>query len=88
MSSKNKREKASDLFNKSAEMFSKRASLAETFPNIVELVIEVNEYAYADKPLNIHRFNITSPPGEYVDCGNILSVGETDQGHAGFWSNG
>jgi len=83
-----KREKASDIFEKAESIFQKKMSFSEAFPQIDNISIEIKEYENgirSDKEKDfwnkisnsisyphINKYSISYTPGEYIDCSNSL----------------
>lgn len=77
------RQKASDVFREANFVFGKKVSFAEAFPQIDNLVIEVEERGHDIwKGGNKKTYGIDYLPGEYINCSNPLcynggfSIGE------------
>ena len=75
-----KRQKASDVFNKSEFLFPK-TTFEKAFPGIAELSLDVAEFenfSGGDDPfsnpraISRHSYSIQDPPGQYVNCSNPL----------------
>jgi hypothetical protein len=56
------RPKASDMFNKQPELFAKKGTFEEAYPDIEDF--QINE-----------RFDLEHPPGEYFNCHNSRCYG-------------
>ena len=73
MSSRDKRQKASDVFKESNYLFSQKASFDKAFPEIQDLTVEVDELGrgiteYNRKSIYTKKYF----PGEYINCSNPL----------------
>jgi hypothetical protein len=67
------RKKASDVFKEANFVFSKKVSFAEAFPQIEDLVIEVEESGrdvWHGSSKSTYRMDHL--PGEYINCSNSL----------------
>lgn len=64
--------KASDIFNETDYVLSKKVGFEEAFPQIKDFVIEVSEYEDAmwGKEVRTRMYAKNEPPGEFVDCSN------------------
>ena len=80
MSTRDERQKASDVFRDANFVFAKKVSFAEAFPEIADVRVEV-EFGHAMDG-NPKRVYTKSYLGEYIDCDNGLcynggfSIGE------------
>lgn len=74
------RKKASDIFNETNFLFSKKVLFKEAFPGIESISVIVKEYENAgqkpDDGLGLYPktyiFNNSRLPSEYIDCSNIV----------------
>jgi len=66
--------KASDMFNKQPELFAKKGTFEEAYPDIEDFQIEVEEAGLHYQPIN-ERFDPEQPPGEYFNCHNSRCYG-------------
>jgi len=68
------REKASDIFNDTDHVFSKKVSFNEAFPQLEDYTIEVLELEDMmwGKEVRTRLFNRDNPPVESVDCSNHI----------------
>jgi len=72
--------KASDVYNNTNYIFSKKVSFNEAYPMIEDITVKVEEYnSFSLMPDNSrglypHKrfYNITNPPGEFVNCSNTI----------------
>jgi hypothetical protein len=73
---RNERKKAQDLFIESNSFFTEKTSFAKAYPQIEDIVIEVEESGKGVDSWNRKR-TYTKPylPGEYVNCSNTLCYG-------------
>lgn len=72
---KDKRMKASDVFDQSQHLFGKTSSFAKAFPQIEDIKVEIKETGegvprWREESFDIYTLN--NLPGEYVDCSNPL----------------
>lgn len=69
MSKRNDRPKASEIFRESVFAFSRKVEFSDAFPDIEDVVVEVQEIGYMakNKEKYTYRKNNFS---EYVDCSN------------------
>lgn len=68
-----KRQKASDIFNKSDLIYSEKVTFKRAFPEITELSIQIEDYGHGVNKWNKYRsFSKNNSSGEYIDCINPL----------------
>jgi len=73
MSRRDQRQKASDVFQEKNFMFSRKVSFDEAFPEIEDLIIEVEESSGVPSPGGSKSiYNRQNMPGEYINCSNSL----------------
>jgi len=73
MSNHRKRLKASDVFRESKYVFGKKVSFEEVFPEIEDIVVDVEELCWGTNKQNCKRtYTKRNFPGEYIDCSNPL----------------
>src|ERR1700686_1273253 len=76
MARRTPRQKASDLFRESTLMFGTKSTLAEAYPEIKDITVEVNESGDGvDSWNNPRTYGIDYFPGEFVDCSNPSCYG-------------
>jgi hypothetical protein len=51
-------------------LFAKTGKFSELYPYVVELRMKAAEYHYSETPVQVYRFNLDFPPGEYISCSN------------------
>jgi hypothetical protein len=71
MSDADRRPQAQDRFGRSRPRCGARASLEETYPDIEDLTLEVEEYAFLPSASR-RTYTKQQFPGEFVDCTNRL----------------
>jgi hypothetical protein len=69
MAQDKERPKASDIFKKKPELFTKKVSFEEAFPEIDNFQIEVEEIGLHSHPIK-EQFDLQHPSSEYFDCHN------------------
>jgi hypothetical protein len=68
-----KRQKASDIFNKSDLVYCEKTTFEKAFPEIEELSIQIEDYGHGVNQWNKFRsFSKSNSSGEYIDCINPL----------------
>jgi hypothetical protein len=76
MARQNQRQKASDLFRESTPMFGTKGTLAEVYPQIKDIIVEVQESGYGVDSWNSNRtYTKDFFPGEFIDCSNPSCFG-------------
>jgi hypothetical protein len=74
MTSRNKRQKASDVFREGNFLLASRVSFSEGFPSIRELRVEVAESGQGVRTSYGPALLTEKTCGEYFDCSNTLCV--------------
>jgi hypothetical protein len=70
------RKKAGDLFRESTPVFGRKTTFAEAYPEIEDIVIEVEETGDSVDSENRHRRYTTKYlPGEFINCSNPMCYG-------------
>ena len=68
-----RRQKASDVFQESKFVFANKVSFEEAFPEIEDLIVEVEESGQGVSERNCKRtYRKQNLPGEYINCSNPL----------------
>lgn len=68
---RDERKKAGDLFRESMPVFGKKVSFEEAYPQIGDIVIEVEEFGKGVDSYNRRRrYTKQYLPGEFVNCSN------------------
>lgn len=70
MTKKDKRQKASDVFNEKEFFIGKKSSFEEAFPTIKTLKVKVTEDGRGINKYNRDKYYSADNAGEYINCSN------------------
>jgi hypothetical protein len=72
MSGFRKRDKASDVFNNTKFVFGPKGNIAQAFPSIERITVDVDEEGEGVQEWSRIRYYSDNSIGEYIDCSNPL----------------